>query len=151
MELRYYQSEDLPAMAALFYETVHHVNAKDYSPEALDAWADGTVDLNAWDQSFRAHVSLVAVEGGTLLGFADMAADGYLDRLYVSYSAQRQGVATALVQALEARVQVQHYVAHASITAVPFFKAMGYHVVRAQTVERKGVLPTNFIMEKAVS
>ena len=62
MELRYYQSEDLPAMAALFYETVHHVNAKDYSPEALDAWADGTVDLNAWDQSFRAHVSLVAGE-----------------------------------------------------------------------------------------
>lgn len=151
MELRCYQSEDLPAMAALFYETVHHVNAKDYSPEALDAWADGTVDLNAWDQSFRAHVSLVAVEGETLLGFADMAADGYLDRLYVSYSAQRQGVATALVQALEARVQVQYYVTHASITAVSFFKAMGYHVVRAQTVERKGVLLTNFIMEKAVS
>ena len=151
MELRCYQSEDLSAMAALFYETVHHVNAKDYSPEALDAWADGTVDLNAWDQSFRAHVSLVAVEGETLLGFADMAADSYLDRLYVSYSAQRQGVATALVQALEARVQVQHYVTHASITAVPFFKAMGYHVVRAQTVERKGVLLTNFIMEKAVS
>ena len=151
MELRCYQSEDLSAMAALFYETVHHVNAKDYSPEALDAWADGTVDLNAWDQSFRAHVSLVAVEGKKLLGFADMAANGYLDRLYVSCSAQRQGVATALVQALEARVQVQHYVTHASITAVPFFKAMGYHVVRAQTVERKGVLLTNFIMEKAVS
>ena len=151
MELRCYQSEDLPAMAALFYETVHHVNAKDYSPEPLDAWADGTVDLNAWDQSFRAHVSLVAVEGETLLGFADMAADGYLDRLYVSYSAQRQGVATALVQALEARVQVQYYVTHAPITAVPFFKSMGYHVVRAQTVERKGVLLTNFIMEKAVS
>lgn len=151
MELRYYQSEDLPAMAALFYETVHHVNAKDYSPEALDAWADGTVDLNAWDQSFRAHVSLVAVEGKKLLGFADMAANGYLDRLYVSCSAQRQGVATALVQALEARVQVQYYVTHASITAVPFFKSMGYHVVRAQTVERKGVLLTNFIMEKEVS
>ena len=151
MELRYYQSEDLPAMAALFYETVHHVNAKDYSPEALDAWADGTVDLNAWDQSFRAHVSLVAVEGKKLLGFADMAVNGYLDRLYVSCSAQRQGVATALVQALEARVQVQYYVTHASITAVPFFKSMGYHVVRAQTVERKGVLLTNFIMEKEVS
>ena len=151
MELRCYQSEDLPAMAALFYETVHHVNAKDYSPEALDAWADGTVDLNAWDQSFRAHVSLVAVEGKKLLGFADMAANAYLDRLYVSCSAQRQGVATALVQALQARVQVQYYVTHASITAVPFFKSMGYHVVRAQTVERKGVLLTNFIMEKEVS
>ena len=151
MIVRKYQSLDCEEMAQLFYDTVHTINRKDYSKEQLDAWADGTVDLNAWDQSFRAHVSLVAVEGETLLGFADMAADGYLDRLYVSYSAQRQGVATALVQALEARVQVQHYVTHASITAVPFFEAMGYHVVRAQTVERKGVLLTNFIMEKAVS
>lgn len=151
MVLRSYQSEDLPAMAALFYETVHTVNAKDYSPEALDAWADGNVDLNAWDQSFQVHISLVAVEGKTLLGFADMAPDGYLDRLYVSRSFQRQGVATALVQALEKRVRVARYVTHASITAVPFFEAMGYRVVLAQTVKRNGVNLSNFVMEKQVS
>ena len=151
MKLRSYLPEDLPAMAALFYETVHFINARDYSPEALNAWADGSVDLVSWNRSLLAHLSLVAVEGETLLGFADMAPDGYLDRLYVSHRHQRQGVGTALVQALEAAVLVKCYVTHASITAVPFFQAMGYHVVRAQTVERKGIELSNFVMEKEIN
>ena len=45
MELRLYRSEDCPALAQLFYDTVHTVNARDYTPEQLDAWADGQVDL----------------------------------------------------------------------------------------------------------
>ena len=43
------------ALAALFYETVHAVNARDYTPQQLDAWATGEVDLDAWDRSFREH------------------------------------------------------------------------------------------------
>ena len=34
MELRLYRSEDCPALAALFYDTVHTVNARDY-PTAM--------------------------------------------------------------------------------------------------------------------
>lgn len=83
MLLREYRPGDCREMAALFYDTVHTVNAQDYTPEQLDAWADGRVDLDAWDQSFRAHTTLVAVDGGRIVGFGDMAADGYLDRLYV--------------------------------------------------------------------
>ena len=52
-----------PALAELFYQTVHAVNARDYSPEQLDAWADGRVELAAWDASFLAHRTLAAVEG----------------------------------------------------------------------------------------
>lgn len=37
MILRPYRSEDCPALAALFYDTVHTVNARDYTPEQLDA------------------------------------------------------------------------------------------------------------------
>ena len=39
---------------------VHSVNAADYSPQQLDAWASGQVDLEAWDRSFREHCTLVA-------------------------------------------------------------------------------------------
>lgn len=80
--LRPYAPSDCPALAALFYDTVHTVAAADYTPAQLDAWADGRPDLAAWDTSFRAHRTLVAVEGQTIVGFADLAAEqGYLDRL----------------------------------------------------------------------
>lgn len=45
MHIRPYRSSDCPALAELFYQTVHAVNARDYSPEQLDAWADGRVEL----------------------------------------------------------------------------------------------------------
>ena len=61
MELRRYTPDDCPAMAALFQETVRTVNAADYAPEQLTAWAGGQVDLPAWDRSFRAHLTLLAV------------------------------------------------------------------------------------------
>ncbi len=45
MYLRKYHPSDCAALAALFYETIHTVNARDYPQEQLDAWADGHVDL----------------------------------------------------------------------------------------------------------
>ena len=101
--LRPYAPSDCPALAALFYDTVHTVAAADYTPAQLDAWADGRPDLAAWDASFRAHRTLVAVEGRTIIGFADLAPEqGYLDRLYVHKDRQRRGVASALCAELEA-------------------------------------------------
>lgn len=142
MTLRPYRPADCPALAELFYHTVHTVCARDYSSEQLDAWADGQVDLAAWNASFLAHTTLVAVEGGTIVGFADLAPEGYLDRLYVHKDWQRRGVASSLCDALtEAKVT------HASLTARPFFEKRGWRVVREQQVERHGVLLTNFVME----
>ena len=39
MMLRPYRKEDCEQTARLFYETVHAVNAKDYAPRQLAAWA----------------------------------------------------------------------------------------------------------------
>lgn len=148
MILRPYRSEDCPALTRLFYDTVHTVNARDYTPEQLDAWADGQVDLTAWDESFRAHHTLVAEENSEILGFADMDNMGYLDRLYVHKDYQGRGVATALCDALEAACPAKAFTTHASLTARPFFEGRGYRVLRRQTVVRRGVALDNFVMEK---
>lgn len=145
MFLRAYQSADCPIMAALFYSTVHTVNARDYSQEALNAWADGHVDLEAWDQSFRARYSLIAIEDGEIVGFGDIDRTGYLDRLYVHKDRQGEGIGTAICDQLEASVSGE-ITTHASITARPFFEKRGYRVVREQQVERHGVLLTNYVM-----
>ena len=146
--LRPYESADCEKMAALFYDTVHKVNARDYSPAQLDAWATGQVDLAQWDRSFREHYSLVALRGGELVGFGDMALEeGYLDRLYVQADCQGQGIATTLCDQLEAAVSGPIEV-HASLTARPFFEGRGYRVLREQQVECRGVWMPNFVMVK---
>lgn len=147
MILRKYKPSDCPEMAELFYNTVHTVNAKDYTKEQLDAWASGTVDLDAWNRSFQEHETVVAIENGKIAGFGDMDAAGYLDRLYVHADMQKKGIAAAICDELERTVKGK-IVTHASITARPFFEKRGYTVIKEQQVERQGVLLTNFVMEK---
>lgn len=147
MQIRRYTPADCPAMAALFYDTVHRVNCRDYTPEQLDVWATGQVDLESWNRSFLAHHTLVAMKDGILVGFGDMDSTGYLDRLYVHADYQGQGIATALCDALEKAVPGP-ITTHASITAKPFFQGRGYRVVKAQQVQRQGILLTNYVMEK---
>lgn len=147
MEIRGYRPSDCRELTELFYHTVHEVNAKDYTPEQLDAWAPAHADLDGWDRSLRAHFALVAEEGGRITGFGDIDQTGYLDRLYVHSDHQGRGIAAALCDRLE-RAAPGAITTHASITARPFFEGRGYAVVREQQVERRGVLLTNFVMEK---
>ena len=150
MLIRNYHPSDCEEMAELFYNTVHTINAKDYTNEQLNVWATDQVDLKKWNQSFLEHYSVVAVEGKRIIGFGDIDKTGYLDRLYVHSDYQKQGVATAICDALE---QTAHgnITTHASITARPFFEKRGYKVVKEQQVKRQEVLLTNFVMEKEMT
>ena len=150
MEIREYRPEDCAELTRLFYDTVHTVNCKDYTPAQLDAWADGTPDLERWNRSLQEHFSLVALEGEQSIGFGDMDSTGYLDRLYVHKDYQGKGVATALCDRLEQAVDGT-IVTHASITARPFFSHRGYRTLREQQVVRRAVLLTNFVMEKSIT
>lgn len=145
MFIREYQSSDCEELTKLFYNTVHTVNAKDYTEEQLDAWATGQVDLNKWDQSLREHYSIVVVENETIVGFGDIDESGYLDHLFVHANYQGKGVGTMICNQLE-QVVSGNIITHASITARPFFEKRGYRVVKEQQVERQGVFLTNFEM-----
>ena len=91
MHLRTCISSDCKQLADLFYQTVHSVNAKDYTKEQFDVWATGKVDLHAWDKSFLEHYTVVAVEDGMIVGFGDIDETGHIDRLYVHKDHQGEG------------------------------------------------------------
>lgn len=148
MFMRRYQPEDCAALAKLFYDTVHSVNAKDYTPPQLAAWAPEKRDMKKWADSFEHSFCVIAVQAGEIIGFGDIKPDGYLDRLYVHKNHQREGVASALCDTLEQSVRAECITTHASITAKPFFEKRGYRIIREQQVERQGILLTNFVMEK---
>jgi len=147
MIIREYQSSDCKELSELFYNTVHTVNAKDYTKEQLDVWATETVDLEKWNQLFKEHYTVVAVDGEIIIGFGDIDKTGYLDRLFVHKDYQGNGVATAICDKLEQAAQGK-IVTHASITARPFFEKRGYKVIKKQQVERQEIVLTNFVMKR---
>lgn len=147
MDIRRYQQSDCKELTELFYNTVHTVNAKDYTKEQLNIWATGQVDLKKWDLSLQEHYSIVAVENNVIVGFGDIDKTGYLDHLFVHADYQGKGIATAICDTLEQFVE-ENITTHASITARPFFEKRGYKVVKEQQVERQGIFLTNYVMVK---
>ena len=154
MELRAYRSQDLAEVLRLFYETVHTINARDYTPAQLAVWAPEQPDMARWAKSLAAHRSFVALEEGVLAGFADLDVENaYFDRLYVSAAMQRRGVGTLLANRIEqeaACCAIEKLLVEASVTAFPFFERRGYVVLQEQQVERCGILLTNYRMEKSL-
>lgn len=146
--IRNYNSEDCNNLAELFYNTVHSVNAKDYSEEQLNVWATEKLDLDQWNNSFLEHFTVVAVEGDIIVGFGDIDKTGYLDRLFVHKDYQRRGIATAICNELEKVINRSKITTHASITARPFFEKRGYKVVKEREVERSGIILKNYFMKK---
>lgn len=144
--IRNYQKEDCEALARLFYETVHTVNAVDYTARQLCAWAKNADSLTRRSQDLLRQHTVVAETDGEISGFGSIDGSGYLDLLFVHKNFQRQGIATALCNVLEKGYPSVR--THASITAKPFFERRGYLVLKAQEVERDGVKLKNFEMLK---
>lgn len=140
--IRKYQPLDCEEITKLFYNTVHTINAKDYTKEQLDVWTAKEIDLQSWNKSLQEHYSIVAVDDKIIVGFGDIDKTGYLDRLYVHADFQGKGIASAICDRLERAVDV-NIITHASITARPFFEKRGYKVLKEQQVERQGIFLTN--------
>ena len=138
-------------MAHLFYDAVHMVNCRDYTPEQLAAWAPEREDAERfsgilWDSDD----ALAARAGETLIGFANRKGETF-DCLYVQPGWRGTGAAGELAEALENRARaagVSAFRVEASITARGFFARRGYVLKGEQTVFRRGVALTNYQMEK---
>lgn len=148
MLIKSYEKEFFIDICTLFYETVHSVNAGDYSESQLEAWAPKDNDYSHLKTALEKNWTLVAIEDGVIIGFADIEDTGYLDHLFVHKDYQGNGVATALCNEIEAKGNFNEIETHASITALPFFEKRGYKVVREQIVEIRGEKLKNHVMRK---
>lgn len=148
MLIKSYEKEFFIDICTLFYETVHSVNARDYSESQLEAWAPKDNDYSRLKTALEKNRTLVAIDDGMIIGFADIEDTGYLDHLFVHRDYQGKGVATALCNEIEAKGNFNEIETHASITALPFFEKRGYKVVREQIVEIRGEKLENYVMRK---
>ena len=80
-----------------------------------------------------------------------MQNDGYIDFFFCHHAYQGKGVGKALMQHIiktGRRYGLKRFYADVSITAKPFFQHYGFVVVRQQQKTVRGVVLTNFLMEK---
>src|SRR5881398_2034549 len=94
--LRPYRPDDAPALLALFRDTIRRVNSWDYSPAQIAAWASDDIDTVSWFGRFAGRFVAVADEAGRPVGFAELEADGHIDRVYISANHQRRGIGRQL-------------------------------------------------------
>ncbi|WP_460799196.1 GNAT family N-acetyltransferase [Microbacterium sp. GXF0217] len=155
VRIRPYDSADADATLRVFHEAITVTASVDYAPAQIAAWARPEKrDLPGWDRAMRARDSFVALVDDQVAGFSDVSAEGYIDMLFVSPRFGRRGVARTLLSFLEARAResaARQLSSNVSITARPFFEALGFHVVAEQHPETGGVVMTNFHMTKELS
>jgi putative acetyltransferase len=136
-------------MSARFSDRV--VARKDYSEDQVLAWAPNDLDRQAWAAKCASRQTFIAEFDGTLVGFADLEADGHLDMMFVHSQFQRRGVASMLLEQIESsaqRLHISRLYTEASITAKPFFEHQGFQLIAPQVVRKRGQEFINYRMDK---
>ena len=151
LTLRPYTPADAPPLLHLFRDTIRRVNVRDYTDEQVRAWAPDDIDPVRWASRFEGRFVVVAEADGRPVGFAELEADGHIDRFYVSADHQGMGVGRAVLAAVLAEAErrgLRRLFVEASVTARPFFERYGFVVLAEQTVTVRGVDLINFRMER---
>lgn len=155
VRIRSYDSADAGETLRIFHDAITVTASADYTPEQIAAWArPDNHDVGGWDRSMLARESYVAFVGDQAAGFSDVSADGYIDMMFVSPRFARSGVARELITFLELRARgssARQLSSNVSITARPFFEAVGFRVVAEQHPVTGGVVMTNFHMFKKLN
>lgn len=148
--IRTYAEADHDVAIAIFLAAVRA--SPDYDADQIAAW--GQVDHAQWIARRQGREAWIAEVAGAPAGFADLEPDGHVDRMFVRPEHQRQGVARALLDTVEAVARadgIPRVFTEASFAARGFFAAHGFVLIAPQTVELRGQTFRNFRMEKRLA
>lgn len=149
MVIRKFRPGEEKELYALFYNTIHNVNIKDYGRGQINAWAPSDIETNAIIQKFRKIDPFVVIKEGQIVAYADVQPDGYIDHFFCHHDHQGQGIGRTLFTVLEQNARQYGAVemhSNVSITARPFFEAMGFTVEKEQVIHVKDQQLKNYRM-----
>lgn len=132
--VRAYEPDDAEPTWIAYFRAIRDTASADYTPAQIAAWAPESVDLAEWNESRLAAHTFVATIESRVVGFSDVKDDGLLDMLFVHSEATGRGVARALVDAVISKARdlgLSDLHTHASRTAMPAFRHLGFEIERA--------------------
>ena len=152
--LRPYLPADAVVLAAIFVESIEALTGDDYSEAQQQAWMSAADDEQAFGARLAKELTLVATLQSSPVGFASLKGPDHIEMLYVHPSAGRQGVATALCDALEKLAAARgatKLTVDASDTAHEFFRKRGYVDQQRSTLSVGDEWLTNTRMQKTLA
>ncbi len=139
---RDYQTQDAPALAALFRAAILETGPAAYTAEQCAAWAASADDAEAWAQRLQDNWVRVAVdEEGEIAGFGAIRMPGHIDLIFTAPDYNRQGVGSLILEdllELAAAMGAKQLTTTASEIARPFFEKHGFRVQESGAHERCG-------------
>lgn len=141
--------EDLPAMKALYRDTILTVCRKDYTEEQVKIWSSSADKEERWLDVVVNQLVLLAEIDDELVGFGTLKNYNYIDFFYVHKDFQGMGIAGKLLDRLlqEAGAYgTKLMTSDISITARPFFRKSGFKVVAEQENVRQDQVLINYKM-----
>ncbi len=135
--VRIARPEDLEAIRDLQLMSLKVLAAKDYTSEQVDALLASKAGLRSWDEHH-----FVAEVNGLIVGFGALARwRPWVNALFVHPEFTRQGIATRLLGAMEEealRRRDRVLWVLSSLTGGPFYRAVGFEVVRDEAISVDG-------------
>ena len=153
MRIRRFIEADAGAVSALIRKTLQVSNSRDYSPAVIDELIQRHTVQYVLERAEWTHF-YVAEENGTVIGcgavgpYWDKTDESALFSLFVLPEYQRRGAGRRIVEALEKdayALRARRIELAASITALPFYRKLGYEYKNGKAVLDKECL---YRMEK---
>ncbi|MDQ7983923.1 GNAT family N-acetyltransferase [Pseudomonas sp. G34] len=130
-QIRRALDSEAEAISGLVVQTLRLSNARDYPPAVIDRVA-ANFDAAAVRELMATREVFVALDGARVVATASLAGD-VLRSVFVLPEMQGRGLGKALMKHVEGVARaagVGQLRVPASLTAVPFYTALGYAVVR---------------------
>ncbi|MBV8925727.1 MAG: GNAT family N-acetyltransferase [Bradyrhizobium sp.] len=149
--LRPFLPADTPVLAAIFTAAVEELTGDDYDEAQQEAWASVAEDEEEFGRKLAGELTLIATVNNAPVGFASLRGNDHIDMLYVHPAAAGQGVASALLNALEKLAGgrgAKNLTVDASDNAQDFFRKRGYVALQRNSVTINGEWLANTTMHK---
>jgi putative acetyltransferase len=152
-KLRWASADDNAALGDVMFDAVRN-GASHYTEAQRCAWTPAPRSGEKWDERLASQAIVLAETDAAIVGFMSLAPGGYLDFAYIRPSAQGSGLFRKLFAEIEKRALMAsepRIHTHASLNAKSAFSAVGFSVIKSETVAIGDQFLDRFEMEKLLA
>ena len=134
MKIHRFEEKDAKKVSELIVETLRKTNIKDYSADLIENYVNNFHPENvlkraSWTHFYVAEEKDNIIGCGAIAPYWDKVDESSLFTIFISPEHQGKGIGQKIIETLEKDeyfLRAKRIEVPASITAVPFYKKMGY-------------------------
>lgn len=134
MKICRFEEKDAKKVSELIIDTLRRTNIKDYSDDSIENHVNNFQPENVLKRASWTHFYVVQEKGniigcGAIAPYWDKLDESSLFTIFISLEYQRKGIGRKIIETLEKDeyfLRAKRIEVPASITAIPFYKKMGY-------------------------